>query len=179
MLVAQNSLGPVCPVPLTVTFSFVDIQKRPSPKMSPNPKERSFRLRRVPGSVKRLVEGACAIKHLDHSLHVGHVPIVERLVEGSCKCKHTIHILHIGHVPIVERLVEGSCKSSAKRIICSPLGFLYIGFQNSDFVCVFASGSSVSMGHEVYETPILLTSCSGRRRRHHRNGTRRRCGRRR
>ena len=26
---------------------------------------------------------------------------------------------------------------------------------NSDFVCVFASGSSVSMGHEVYETPIL------------------------
>ena len=42
-------------------------------------------------SVKRLVEGGCAIKHTKHIRHVGHVPLVERLVEGFCAKKHVPH----------------------------------------------------------------------------------------
>ena len=44
----------------------------------------------------------CVLKHLAHTLHIGHVPIIERLVEGFCSIKHTVHILHIGHVPIMD-----------------------------------------------------------------------------
>ena len=41
----------------------------------------------VPRSVKRLVEGACTLKHPHHSLHIGYVPLIS---------------LHIGYVPLIQ-----------------------------------------------------------------------------
>ena len=83
MLVAQNSLGSVCPVPLTVRGTVVH----------------------APAEV--LVEGRGFVEHPDHARSARGVPRTDVLVEGRGVAEHTCHVRDAVDGPITNVSVEG------------------------------------------------------------------------